>query len=420
VTAGRPEPAAFTWRRLAPALAFSAVIVAAAPFLGQLRDLVLGRLPRGGLLFGTAAFGILVAAALVVALLRVRRQGWARRAGFAACLAALWAQLAGFSTGIPHVDVVERVHVLEYGLAAILFYRAFAPLPGAAPALLAALAGTLVGIFDEWLQWLVASRVGEARDVGMNAAAAATGTLLAIVLFAPPGTGWRLGTRGLPAVASLAAVTTLAFAGFFHCAHLGYEVRDESARLTFVSWHAPDELPAVAAAKDRRWQAGDTPTLDPWRRQDYFFVEGASHVAHRNASLERGDFRAAWAEQRLLERHYAPVLAQRGLGSGEPLDLAASAREELRRRAQRGVALPYASPALTGRIVVTPSKPLWWAAFGGLSGVLLGVAWRSRARSVSGPRPGGGLESPASSSALKPSSGGGGSNEMMPPPRHPR
>ena len=387
MTTGRPEAFHVSGRRLTAALALSVFIVAAAPFLGQLRDLVLGRMPRGGVLFGTAVFAIFVTATLVVALLRVLRQGWARRAGFAACLAALWAQLAGFSTGIPDVDVVERVHVLEYGLAAILFYRAFGLLPGAAPALLATLSGTLVGIFDEWLQWLVASRVGEVRDVWMNAAAVATGTLLAVVLFAPARAGWRLAAAGRSAAAALAAVTALVFGGFYHCAHLGYEVRDEAARLTFVSWHAPDELAAVAAARDRRWKAGEVPTLDPWRRQDYYFVEGASHVAHRNASLERGDFRAAWAEQRILERHYAPVLAQRGLGSGAPLDLAAPTREALRRRARRSAAVPYVSPVLAGRIAVTPSKPVWWTGVGSLAVLLSGIAWWSSARSAPELRP---------------------------------
>ncbi|HVS01498.1 MAG TPA: VanZ family protein [Thermoanaerobaculia bacterium] len=368
------------WPRLAAAIAFSAAIIAVAPFLGRLRDLVFARLPSHALLLGTVAFGALVAGAFLVAVARIRRRRWLRYGGLALCLALVWAQVSGFSTGIPAVDVVERLHIVEYGLLALLFYRAFRALRGAAAVALTSLAGILVGVLDEWLQWLVASRVGEVGDVWLNAAAVGTGLLFAICLLPPAGLQWRMAAAERSAVAALAAVTVLVFGGFYHCAHLGYEVHDPAQGVTFRSWHSAEELAAVAAQRARRWSAGRLPTLDPLSREDYYFVEGTSRVAHRNASLQWGDVGSAWSEQRILERYYAPVLAQRGLASGEPLDLPDDQRAELERRAQGLAPVPYSSPVLADRIVLV-AKPLWWTAVAVLAAALLAAAcYRSRER----------------------------------------
>jgi hypothetical protein len=373
----------FEVRRLLPPAVLALAVVTAAPFLGQLRNLLFERLPPQVVGFGTAVFAVLVAAAFVTALARIRQRRWLRYGGLALALALVWLQVVGLATGIPEVDVVERVHVLEFGMLALLFYRAFRPLSGAAAGLGAFLATLLAGILDEWLQWFVASRVGEAGDVGLNAAAAATGVVFALSLWPPLGRPWRPAPAERRALVALAVVVVLGFGGFYHCAHLGYLVRDEPEGLVFRSWYSPQELPAVAAERARRWAAGDLPSLDPLDHEDYFFVEGTSHVAHRNASLTAGDARTAWKEQRILERYYAPVLEQRGLHSGEALDLEPAHREDLRRQAGRLGGRAYSSPVLADRIILTPSKPAWWTGVGTAVAALLLAA-------VAGARPGAG------------------------------
>lgn len=364
--------------RLLPPLLLAGAALAGAPFLGMVRDLLLQRFPRGALAAVTAGLGLAAAAALLFAVASIRQRRALRYAGLALCVGLLALQLVGFATGNVRVDVVERVHLLEYGLLAALFYRAFLPLGGPAVPLLAWLAGGLVGTLDEWVQWLVPTRVGEVGDVALNFAAAGTGTLFALCLAPLWGFAWRLSPRHRRAVAGLAAVTVLVLGGLYHVAHLGYAVHDEVARVTFRSWYSADELPRVAADRARRWQTRP-PTLHPLTREDRYLTEATWRVSHRNASMERGERFAAWREQLILERHYAPVLARRGLASGEPLDLPAAERQRLQRAGRRGRQAFYRSPVLDHRIVLRPSKAQWWAAVALLSaGLLAAAVWPSR------------------------------------------
>jgi len=71
----------------------------------------------------------------------------------------------------------ERTHLFEYGVVALLIHQALSErarqgrsVP--APALLAVLAGALLGWLDEGIQWLLPNRVYELQDVAFNALAA--------------------------------------------------------------------------------------------------------------------------------------------------------------------------------------------------------------------------------------------------------
>ncbi len=84
-------------------------------------------------------------------------------------------------------NAVERVHFVEYGLVAFLFYRVLARQAGdASIVVLPLLASFTVGTFDEWLQWFIPVRVGEAHDVFLNLAAIVCGLLFALALQPPP------------------------------------------------------------------------------------------------------------------------------------------------------------------------------------------------------------------------------------------
>ena len=109
------------------------------------------------------------------------------------------------SSGLPDVDVVERVHFIEYGLLTWLFYRAWRANGDLSMFILPVLAGVLVGTLDEWLQWFIPVRVGEARNVLLNLVAIACGLLFGAALEPPHagarhaivcGAGWKsLATR---------------------------------------------------------------------------------------------------------------------------------------------------------------------------------------------------------------------------------
>jgi len=66
----------------------------------------------------------------------------------------------------------EAVHFLEYGLLGFFLFRAWRlTIPDRAVYLASFLTGTLVGTFDEILQWLMPGRYWDIRDVGLNALA---------------------------------------------------------------------------------------------------------------------------------------------------------------------------------------------------------------------------------------------------------
>ncbi len=76
--------------------------------------------------------------------------------------------------GIP---VVERTHLIEYGVVAVFVYAALTERRSQgrrvpAPALLAVLATSLIGVLDECIQAFLPSRVFDPRDILFNVLAA--------------------------------------------------------------------------------------------------------------------------------------------------------------------------------------------------------------------------------------------------------
>jgi hypothetical protein len=211
------------------------------------------------------------------------------------------------STGSPEVDAVERFHFVQYGLLTWLFYRAWLPAGDRSVLIAPALAGMLVGTLDEWCQWLIPYRVGEAHDVFLNGAAIACGLLFSVAIEPPsPSRGMRQGSRVW--LFGLAAAAWLAFALFFNSVQVGYEVRTADGG-RFLSTLSRSELMEAAVDRAARWRGMDSPQLA--RRfsiEDRYLSEGLWHVQHRNQKFGEEKPAAAWSENRILEEFYAPVL----------------------------------------------------------------------------------------------------------------
>src|SRR5688572_22203549 len=157
----------------------SAAVVLGSPFMGQLQSFLRRSLSTENYV---RFFGVGVVAALglavVLALARIRERR-AQRFGLM-LIALLFGGTYMWWTATPYAEVnaVERVHFIEYGLIAFLFYRAGLPRrsvrEGGRSAgdpsivILPLLAAFTVGTFDEWLQWFIPFRVGEAHDVFLN------------------------------------------------------------------------------------------------------------------------------------------------------------------------------------------------------------------------------------------------------------
>ncbi len=133
-------------------------------------------LRRHNLLRVTLAALALGTVAIVAAMLRRRGRVAAWRMMGLAALAAVYGLAVTGWAGTHE----ERIHFLEYGIAAVLFARALAPNVRNRPLLFltSVLFGAGAGVIDELVQRVTPGRFCDAHDMAINAASALLGVLL--------------------------------------------------------------------------------------------------------------------------------------------------------------------------------------------------------------------------------------------------
>ena len=294
--------------RLILACAVSAAIVLAAPFMGQLQSRLRASVSTRAyvMVLGAVVAGAIVAA-IVAAFIRIKGHRARRVAAMGAALALGLAYTTAMSTGDPMIDAVERVHFIEYGLIAVLFYRVWRRAGDLSTIVLPLLCGFIVGTLDEWLQWFIPYRVGEMHDVFLNLTALACGVLFGIALEPPPSFSWRSHGRAPARIGVAAAAAILVFAAFVSSVHLGYTL-DVAGIGRFESQHTADELNASQADRAARWRTAPPIGIARLSREDQYLDEGLWHVRERNRRWDEGDITAAWHENLILERFFTPVL----------------------------------------------------------------------------------------------------------------
>jgi hypothetical protein len=180
---------------------------------------------------------------------------------------------------------------------------------------------------------------------------------------------WQPGSERVASIAG--AVFVLVFAGFVNAVHLGHVVRD--ADLAFHSHYEAGTLRELARSRAERWRVDPPAVLRRLSREDQYLDEGLWHIRERNRAWEAGDYAAAFLENEILERYFAPVLDTRSYAAPESSRWAEAQVEDARRRAAlrsdfRSAAEPY--PIVTmwsGRIW------LFWGLVLGLTAVFLVV-----------------------------------------------
>ncbi len=272
--------------------------------MGQLQSLLRRSLSTENyvLLFGG---GVLAAVGLsmVFASIRIRERRAERGALLVMALLCGATYMWWTATPYPEVNAVERVHFVEYGLIAVLFYRAFKHHADPSIVVLPVLAGFTVGTLDEWLQWFVPVRVGEAHDVFLNLVSIGCGVLFAVALQPPASMTMRLAPASLRRTGIAASLVWLVFATFVSQVHLGYAI-DEPGVGRFHSHYLPSRLDVLQAERAARWQTDPPRTLRRLSREDQYLDEGLWHVRRRNLTAPD----EAWRENLILERYFAPVL----------------------------------------------------------------------------------------------------------------
>lgn len=340
----------------------SAALVLSAPFIGFVRSWIRATFPGqfariiGGLL-GVAALLALGAAAARIGRRRLPRY----IAIVAALIFAAWYSLS-HATGVPEVDAVQRFHFVEYGAIAFLFYRAWRPLDDPAIFILPVLAGLIVGTADEWLQWFIPNRIGEMDDIFLNGIAIGCGLLFSLGADPPSAFSPALRAGSLKRIGRMAAALVIALTAFFHAVHLGYDVADDEVGL-FKSRYSKPTLEAIAAQKLEQWRTHPPPlVLRRVSREDQYMTEGATHVQERNEQFAADDVAAAWRENRILEKYYAPVLDTPSYLSATGHRWSADQRNDAASRVAGFAPAPYVSAANPYPIYAWSRTLLWGTA----------------------------------------------------------
>jgi hypothetical protein len=192
------EPRWLSWLY---ALLWSAIILVTVPLARLVADYVTETL--GVQTFLWLTFGLVLAAfSVAVRALRNRSLPIAAYIWLASSSSALlW--LAWRLRGSP----VEAFHVIQYGILSLLFYRALVhDVSDYGVYVGSTLLAGIVGILDEWLQWIIPGRFWGIGDVGIDfLAAALTQFALAAGLRPSIVSGWPTG-RSLLVMSRLLAV----------------------------------------------------------------------------------------------------------------------------------------------------------------------------------------------------------------------
>jgi hypothetical protein len=354
---------------LAVAIAVSAAVILAAPYLGQLRTLIRTAFPGQFVAIVGGAVALALAVGLIAALVRIRERRAVRFGVIAGAVGTAVLYNLVTATGNPEVDAVERVHFIEYGVLAYLFYAAWRPLGDPGSFILPVLAAAIVGTLDEWLQWFVPIRVGEVRDVVLNFVAIACGLAFGAAVHPPDGFASTLRPASRRLTAGMAAAAVLVLAGFVDVVHVGHVVRADGIG-EFRSRYSEAELRRIAGDRAVRWTHDPPLVLVRFSRADQYLEEGLWHVQERNRRWSAGDIDAAWRENLILETYFAPVLDTLTYRAPDVHRWLPEQRADAQRRAMESEAPPYVSAAEPLPVVAWP-RPLFWLATGGLAAALL-------------------------------------------------
>jgi hypothetical protein len=268
-------------------------------------------------MLGIAATVVPIGAALAVAVARIRDRRTIRYLTLSSSLL-----LGALYVVLDSLSFTECFHFVEYGLLGWLFYRSVdasraprsSPLDQGLPPgsdgsviVLPLLAGFIVGTVDEWFQWFIPIRAGEARDIVLDVVATVCGLLLALSVEPPHRLAIGLTKRSLRGVATCTGVAVIVFALFVISVHVGHDVRDPRIG-TFRSRYTSSDLAELAQDRARRWAVEPPVALRRLSREDQYLSEGLWRVQQRNLAWEAGDLSAAWRENLILETFYAPIL----------------------------------------------------------------------------------------------------------------
>ena len=391
---------------------WSGFIFVTVPFVRSGSDYVRSRWGGEAFTYGVTAIVILVAGAGVALLLKRRRRPVAGSAWLLGIAGLVVYLTFGLRAGTPE----EAIHYLQYGMLSLLLYGAFSHRVRDYSIYAAVtIAGTIVGMVDETVQWLTPGRHFGVRDIWLNfTAVALVQAALAAGIRPKIISGWPDGAS-LRRLCRLGAVA-VAYLGLCHLntpdriawysarlplpdyldlnrsvmVEYGYMHGDAASvlfrsRLTAEELRRVDRERAVEGARIlNRYRGREqylafldiyTPMTDP------FLHEARVHLYSRDVSLERardaepGDKRrrhltSAYWENRILEDYFGELV--HASSNVWPAALEAEIRKDIQTdRAFESRASQY--------LITTFNRgQVFWLFLGAVIGLLLLGSWFGR------------------------------------------
>ncbi len=209
------------------------------------------------------------------------------------------------------VRIIEFIHLFEYSLITILVLRAVSvSTKGYAAYIVAFIAMYLVGLGDEAVQGYIARRVGEFRDIHINALVAGLAIVAVRLVFSPRVLSGRSRPKQLSPILILMAASVIATAAFMLGFHIGYRIDDERCGV-FYSLYPQEEL------LRRSHRAGFGPLLPRggslasaaikgyWAEEDFYETEANKHLDEREKLVRREQYWEAFCEEQIRRIYYA-------------------------------------------------------------------------------------------------------------------
>jgi hypothetical protein len=287
---------------LAVAVMLAAAIILSAPYAQEVFAAIGAAWPAQFRVIANGATAVPAGIALLYGVARIRHRYLARYV-----LLALAVIIGAGYVFIASPLVTEKLHFVEYGVLGYLFYRVWRSAGDVSLVVLPAVAGTIAGTLDEWFQWFVPVRAGEARDIVLNAVASICGLLFALAVDPPERLAMRLQPGSGMRVARWTTAAVAVFVAFFLTVHVGYDVSDPEVG-SFRSRYTAEALLRASRDRANRWRS-TPPVVEPrLGREDQYLTEGLWHIRRRNEAWSAGDVVGAWRENRILEKFFDPVL----------------------------------------------------------------------------------------------------------------
>lgn len=290
---------------------YSVLIILTAPYVGFFRDYLWGEHRELYEPILRTVFYICTGLFLFYCLRTIRDKILERYLWLIGIIAFLAAGMWVLRTSMSSVNLIEKIHLVEYGLlgiAAFGFFRNFSF--RRIIHFYSILFVFLVAICDEAFQHVLAIRTGEFRDVLINLLAGITSQLFIILVVRPAylkGRTWRI---RLPEFFTMMSLLILMVGSFIYYVQSGYLIQTGAG--AFYSYHAPEELLEVNRRKKLEGMARMQEQLKTqeglWALEDFYLTEAKRHLNRRNFLASLNDLEPAYCENTILEKYYSAHL----------------------------------------------------------------------------------------------------------------